>query len=194
MTRAPGQRPDARQDPTPGRGWGWGPILTVPAALIWLATAVAATAGPPGFIRHETPQPLPEVRYLTENGRAGTLDAFRGKVIVLNIWASWCPPCIREMPTLDALQADLGRANLQVVALSIDTGGVPEVRRFFDRIGIRHLAIQVDPTMLAFTNLRLSGLPTTLILDADGRELARLVGPASWNAPEIETFLKAYLR
>ena len=164
------------------------------AALLWLLSPLAAIAGPQGFNVHNAPQDMPEVRFVTEDGTRETLDAFHGKVILLNIWATWCPPCAKEMPTLDALQADLGSAKFEVVTLSIDTGGVPAVRRFFDRIGIKHLTLYVDQTSLAFTNLRIVGLPTTLIVDADGKELARLVGPATWNDPDMEAFLKTYIK
>ncbi len=164
------------------------------AVLLWLAAALPGIAGPQGFAAHDALQEMPEVRFVTQDGTRKTLDGFRGKVIVLNIWATWCPPCIKEMPTLDALQADLGSAKFEVVALSIDTGGVPAVRRFFDKVGIKHLTIHVDQTMLSFTNLRIVGLPTTLIVDGDGRELARLIGPATWNDPDMEAYLKTYIK
>lgn len=164
------------------------------AALLWLATPVPALADPQGFNVHDAPQDLPEVRFVTEDGSRKTLADFHGKVILLNIWATWCPPCVKEMPTLDALQADLGSAKFQVVTLSIDTDGVSVVRRFFDRIGIKQLTMYVDQTSLAFTNLRIVGLPTTLIVDADGRELARLIGPATWNDPDMEAYLKTYIK
>ncbi len=164
------------------------------AALLWLAAPLPALAGPQGFTVHDAPQDMPEVRFLTEDGSRKTLADFRGKVVLLNIWATWCPPCVQEMPTLDALQADLGSAKFEVVTLSIDTGGVPVVRQFYDRVGIRNLGLYVDPTMLTFTNLRVVGLPTTLILGPDGRELARLIGPASWNDPGMKAFLKTYIK
>lgn len=164
------------------------------AVLLWLAAPVAALAAPLGFTIHDTPQDLPEVRFVTEDGARKTLENFRGKVILLNIWATWCPPCVKEMPTLDALQADLGSSKFEVVTLSIDTGGVPAVRKFYDKVGVKNLGLYVDQTMLAFTNLRVAGLPTTLIVGADGRELARLVGPATWNTPDMEAFLKTYIK
>lgn len=164
------------------------------AVLLWLAAPVAALAAPLGFTIHDAPQDLPEVRFVTEDGARKTLENFRGKVILLNIWATWCPPCVKEMPTLDALQADLGSSKFEVVTLSIDTGGVPAVRKFYDKVGVTNLGLYVDQTMLAFTNLRVAGLPTTLIVGADGRELARLVGPATWNTPDMEAFLKTYIK
>ena len=164
------------------------------AVFLCLAAPLPVLAGPQGFTLHDAPQDLPEVRFQTEDGARKTLADFHGKVILLNIWATWCPPCVKEMPTLDALQADLGSAKFQVVTLSIDTGGVPVVRKFYDEHGITHLGLYVDQTALAFTNLRVIGLPTTMILDANGKELARLVGPSTWNSPEMETFLKTFIK
>ncbi len=164
------------------------------AALLWLALTVPGIAGAQGFAVHDAPQDMPEVRFMTEDGSRKTLEAFRGKVILLNIWATWCIPCRKEMPTLDALQADLGSSKFEVVTLSIDKGGVPVVRKFFDEIGIRNLTVYVDQTTLSYTNLRVLGLPTTLIVDADGKELARLIGPATWNAPDMEAFLRTYIK
>ena len=168
------------------------PVLL--AVSHWLAALTPSFAGPQGITSHDTPQDIPEVRFVTEDGTRKTLDAFHGKVILLNIWATWCPPCAKEMPTLDALQADLGNSKFEVVTLSIDTGGVPVVRRFFDKFGLKHLDIATDPTQLSFTNLRVVGLPTTLLINADGKEVGRLIGPAAWNAPDMEAFLKGYIR
>ncbi len=164
------------------------------AAAFWFTSLMPGTAGPHGFTVHDTPQVMPQVRFVTEDGTSKTLDAFHGKVVLLNIWATWCPPCVKEMPTLDALQSDLGSEKFGVVTLSIDTGGVPVVRRFFDKIGIKQLTISVDPTQLSFTNLRIEGLPTTLLINADGKEVARLVGPAVWNTPDMEVFLKGFMK
>jgi hypothetical protein len=99
-----------------------------------------------------------------------------------------------ESQPLDALQADLGSSKFEVVTLSIDKDDVPVVCRFFDEIGIRNLNIYVDQTMLAFSNLRVVGLPTTLIVGGAGRELARLIGRAEWNSPGMEKFLKTFIK
>ena len=162
------------------------------ACAVWCATLTPGIAGPQGFTLYSVPQDMPEVRFVTEDGTRKTLSDFRGKAILVNIWATWCAPCVTEMPTLDALRVDLGGQGFEVVALSIDTGGAPMVRRFFDKVGIKHLNIAVDPTQLAFTNLRTAGLPTTLLINADGKEVGRLIGPAIWNNPEMEAFLKGF--
>ena len=164
-----------------------------PALVAWAMSVSAAFAGPQGFALHDMPQSVINVRYLTEDGSRGDMEDFRGKVILVNVWATWCVPCREEMPTLDALQAELGGDRFEVVALSIDRAGSPVVRRFYDEIGIANLRMYVDKTMLSMTALRTVGLPTTILIDAQGRELGRLVGPAEWDDPEMVSFLRGFI-
>ena len=139
------------------------------------------------------PRPVAEVQFLGAGPRSHTLADFRGKVVLLNIWATWCAPCREEMPALDRLQQTLGGPDFEVVALSIDSGGMDAVRRFYDEIGIRALAPYVDPSMRAGAALRIVGVPATLLLDREGRERWRKVGPETWDAPEIVAALRARL-
>lgn len=141
------------------------------ALLVWALSVGTAFAGPQGFALHDTPQPVINVRFETEDGSRGDMEDFRGKVILVNVWATWCVPCREEMPTLDALQAELGGDRFEVVALSIDRAGSPVVRRFYDEIGVNNLKMYVDKTMLSMTALRTVGLPTTILIDAQGRSL-----------------------
>ena len=163
------------------------------AAALFLASAGTAVAGPQGFAVYDEPQEVANVRFVTEDGTRMEMADFQGKVILLNVWATWCVPCREEMPTLDALQASLGSDRFEVVPLSIDRAGVPPVRRFYDEIGVTHLGMYVDKTMLSATALRTVGLPTTILIDAKGKELGRLVGPADWDDPEMVNFLKGYI-
>lgn len=164
-----------------------------PALVAWILSVGAGFAGPQGFALHDTPQPVINVRYLTENGSRGDMEDFRGKVILVNVWATWCVPCREEMPTLDALQAELGGDDFEVVALSIDRAGSPVVRRFYDEIGVTNLKMYVDQTMLSMTALRAVGLPTTILINAQGQELGRLVGPAEWDEPDMVAFLRGFV-
>jgi len=157
-------------------------------ALLALALfAVPALAAPPPerLAVHDEPRALREIRFQDEAGTVLTLEDFRGKVVVLNLWATWCTPCREEMPTLDALQAQLGGERFEVVALSIDRAGPSVVREFYQEVGIRHLRLYIDPSMRSPAALGVAGIPTTLVVDPDGRELARLVGPADWAAPDM---------
>ncbi|CAN7386502.1 TlpA disulfide reductase family protein [Pararhizobium sp. LjRoot235] len=167
--------------------------------LLFAVLAVLAIAGPgyPGplqsFVLHETPAPVPELQFTDGEGEPLSLAGFRGKVVLLNVWATWCLPCRKEMPTLDRLQAALGGSAFEVVALSIDRGGADAVRKFYAEIGIRHLAIHVDTSSQVGFALATAGLPTTLLIDAEGRELGRLIGPAEWDAPDMVAFLKSII-
>lgn len=163
------------------------------AILIWALSAGSAIAAPQGFVLLETPSPVIKVRYMTGDGQRGDLGDFRGKVVLLNIWATWCVPCREEMPTLDALQAQLGSERFEVVALSIDSAGASAVRRFYDQTKVRNLRLYVDQTMLSMTALRAKVLPTTLLIDARGREIGRLSGAADWNDPKMVAFLRSFV-
>ncbi|HEX4928837.1 MAG TPA: TlpA disulfide reductase family protein [Burkholderiales bacterium] len=142
---------------------------------------------------HPAPRELPRIAFRDGKGRSLTLADFRGKTVLLNVWATWCPPCREEMPSLDRLQKALGGPAFEVVALSIDTGGAAVVERFYKEVGIGALAIHVDSTMRAASELRTPGVPTTLLIDAEGRELGRHAGPATWDDPEVLKLVARYL-
>lgn len=133
---------------------------------------------------HASPRVLPEIAFVDGTGKPVTLANFRGRTLLLNVWATWCPPCREEMPSLDRLQKALGGPRFEVVALSLDAGGAEEVKRFYQEMGIASLAIYVDPGMRATAKLATPGVPTTLLIDAKGRELGRHAGPAQWDGEE----------
>ena len=145
----------------------------------------ATTEPPRRFKPHKEPVPVAEIRFQDARGRELTLANFKGKAVLLNMWATWCPPCRKEMPTLDRLQATLGGPGFEVVALSIDRDGSASVRTFYDEIQIRSLPIYVDPSADAMQKLSIVGVPTTMLIDASGREVWRHVGPETWDAPAI---------
>jgi len=127
------------------------------------------------------------------DGRDLTLADFEGRVVLLNIWATWCPPCREEMPTLDALQARLGGSDFHVLPLSIDRAGLEPVRRFYRETGIRNLDLYIAEDTRAMLALAVVGLPTTILIDRMGRELGRLAGPAEWNSPEAVAQISALI-
>ena len=160
--------------------------------LLVLAVAVGVTGAGLGLYYHGvTPaKEVPNLPFQDGSGRQRTLAEFRGKVVLLNIWATWCAPCREEMPALDRLQAKLGGPEFEVVALSIDQQGPSVVRRFFDEVGIKALRLYVDPTAQAGFKLATVGVPATLLVDRGGREVWRRVGPAKWDAPEVADELR----
>ncbi|MDZ4841882.1 MAG: TlpA disulfide reductase family protein [Alphaproteobacteria bacterium] len=144
------------------------------------------------FIAAREIKPAPLLTFLDEEGTKVTLEKFRGKIVVLNLWATWCTPCVAEMPMLDRLQQQLEGVGVVVVALSIDRGGPDVVREFFDEHEITHLGVYVDPTMRAQSDVSAIGLPTTIIIDREGNDRGRIVGPAEWDDAEAaDLVLKA---
>ncbi len=143
-----------------------------------------------GFLLWDAPRPVPALAFQDGNGQRLGLEAFRGKVVVLNVWATWCGPCRQEMPTLDHLQAKLGGPDLEVLALSVDQAGPKAVREFFQEIGIKRLRLYIDPSAETLNTLNILGLPTTLLIDREGRELGRLVGAATWDSATMSKFLQ----
>lgn len=138
----------------------------------------------------DQPRALPEVRFQGDQGRDLTLGDFRGWVVVLNVWATWCVPCRKEMPTLDRLQARLGGKDFLVVALSLDRKGVEAVRGFYQEVGVENLAIYVDPSGKGSHALAIPGVPTTLLIDREAREVARKMGEAEWDGPEMVSLVE----
>ena len=135
-------------------------------------------------------RPVANVEFEDGEGARRSLVQFRGNVVLLNIWATWCTPCREEMPTLDRLQVKLGGPDFEVVALSIDQQGAAVARDFFKQIGIQALKLYVDSSAQAATKLGTFGLPTTLLIDREGREIGRHTGPAVWDAPEMVELLR----
>lgn len=139
---------------------------------------------------HDRPQSISDIRFKDASGHDLFLERFRTKVVLLNIWATWCVPCRREMPTLDRLQDKLGGPDFEVVALSIDRGGIEEVAKFYAEVGVKYLSMYIDSSGKAARDLGAVGLPTTLLIDRKGREVGRLIGPAEWDTPEMIALIK----
>src|SRR5205807_3331537 len=114
-------------------------------------------------------------------GHTRSLTDFKGRAVLLNIWATWCIPCRKEMPALDRLQAKLGGRDFEVIPLSIDRGGRDVVAKFYAEIGIQNLAIDIDTSAQAVPTLAAVGLPTTLIINRAGYETNRFIGPSEWD-------------
>jgi thiol-disulfide isomerase/thioredoxin len=125
------------------------------------------------------------------DGKPTTIAAFKGKVILLNLWATWCAPCRKEMPDLNALQKELGSDQFEVVALSVDRGSPDKAKQFLTEVGATALNFYHDPTAQAGFSLMAIGMPSTLLFDRDGREIGRLVGPAQWHSKDAKDLIKA---
>lgn len=156
--------------------------------------ADSSKKGLTAFVMKPEPVELPELSFKDGEGKIKTLADFKGKTVLLNLWATWCSPCREEMPSLDRLQADMGGANFEVVALSLDRGGIDASKRFLKQIDVKSLGTYVDASGKASKPLRVIGMPTTLLIDADGREVGRLVGPADWDSPAAKKLIESTLR
>jgi len=153
---------------------------------------VAVDIGDQRFMRWHTPRDLPAITFQDEAGKEMSLTAFRGKVVLLNIWATWCPPCREEMPSLDRLNDKRGGEHFEVVALSIDRD-TALVKPFYEEFGIQALRGYFDPSAQIPNALRAPGVPTTLLIDQEGREIGRAMGPAAWDSAQVEALIDAAL-
>jgi thiol-disulfide isomerase/thioredoxin len=168
--------------------------ITAPGATV-LAQDQPARAGAMREFRPMLPRvEAPELSFVDAEGKDRGLSEFRGKLVLLNLWATWCAPCVREMPSLERLQAKLGGDRFTVLALSQDRGGLFQVRQFYEAQKLKGLDIFVDKTMASARAIKAPGLPTTLLIDPEGREIGRLVGATEWDAPESIDFIQWYLR
>jgi thiol-disulfide isomerase/thioredoxin len=152
-----------------------------------------ATGAMTTFVFKPQPEAVAEVRFLDGAGKETSLAAFKGKVVLLNVWATWCAPCREEMPDLDKLQATLGSDKFQVVALAVDKSGIDGAKKFLADIKTERLQPFADPTAKEGLKLKVIGMPTTILIDAEGREVGRLIGPAKWDSPEARKLIEAQL-
>jgi thiol-disulfide isomerase/thioredoxin len=146
------------------------------------------------FVFRKAPEDLPEVKFQDATGKDRTLADWRGKVVLLNLWATWCLPCRKEMPALDRLQREMASDQFEVVAVSVDRTGLPGARKFLDEAKAEKLALYADGTARLATTLRAAGLPATLLLDREGREIGRLLGPAEWDGEDAKRLIRAALK
>lgn len=135
------------------------------------------------FVIRKVSRQLPDVTFSDGSGRSLTLNHFRGTSILVNVWATWCPPCKEEMASLDHLASLLANKKIKIVPISIDVSGLVVVRPFYKRLGLNNLLIYIDPSKRVMDALGITGIPTTLLIGRDGREIGRMIGPAQWDTP-----------
>lgn len=163
------------------------PAAGVPAgSLKPLATGPLAA-----FLVHETRKEVGAFTFKDGSGKDRTLAEFKGKVVLLNLWATWCAPCRKEMPDIAKLQKELGGKDFEVVAVSLDIKGPEASAAFLKDVGAENLTLYLDTASKSLTALQALGLPATLLIDRDGKEAGRLLGPADWASPEAVALIKA---
>jgi thiol-disulfide isomerase/thioredoxin len=142
---------------------------------------------------HEAPRDALSTPFLTEDGAETTLPAIAartGRVTVANLWATWCGPCRKEMPSLDRLRAALAPDGIDVIAVNVERKGLIKARNFYGKYGIESLEVFADQDGELPRRLGVIGYPVTLVLDAEGREIARMQGDAEWDSPEAQALLR----
>lgn len=151
--------------------------------------AVAAMRGA------DTPQSMTSLSFTGPDGKPVRLEDFKGKTLLVNLWATWCLPCREEMPALDALQAKKGGDDFKVVTINIDTGDETKPRTFLNEIGVKSLELYRDPSMGVFNDLKRKnlafGLPVTMLVDKEGCQIAAMNGPAEWSGEDASRFIDA---
>ena len=176
--------------------------LAVLLAGAMLASAPAPAAeGPPlkgrfadAFQMPDQPRPAPDATFRTRDGEAVQLADFKGQVVLVNFWATWCPPCVEEMPTLDGLQQALGGEEFQVLAVSEDRAGLSKVEPFLrDELNLQALSIYLDSDGSLAQAFGLRGMPTTYLLNAKGQVVGGLEGPADWNSDAARALMQYYI-
>jgi len=166
-------------------------LLSIPLLSLFLldSQANADKVLPSGFERVEGNHPAPNTAFFDQNGRQIKVQDFRGKVVIVNIWATWCAPCVKEMPSLARLAAQLPATQFAFVAVSQDKGGQALTKPFMDRLGISELSIYFDPAGRVFRDYGGRGMPTTFIIDQKGIVISRLEGTAEWDTESVKSYL-----
>ena len=145
----------------------------------------------------KSPLKLPALAMQDAQGKPLTLEHWRGRTVLLNLWATWCVPCRKEMPALDALQHRLGGPGFEVVAVNIDTRDPDKPKAWLNEVGVTKLAYYADPSAKTFQDLkgvgRAFGMPTTLLIDPAGCEIGSIAGPAEWASDDAIKLIQAAL-
>ena len=161
------------------------------ASLILFSVQPAAALAEGGTFRfgiHSTAKEMPKIVFEDAVGTQLTLADFEGKYVLLNIWATWCPPCRKELPDLQGLQQKLGGDQFQVIALSTDTGRFANVQRLYQELDLNEDGVFIDEIGSVGRKLGVFAMPTTLLIDPEGREIGRNPGPADWDSAQAVEF------
>lgn len=145
------------------------------------------------LVFHPEPVAVPETGFTDFDGAAMDLSQYEGKIVVLNFWATWCGPCKHEMPMLSALQSEMGGPDFDVVTLATGRNPAPAMQRFFASVEVDNLPLHRDPQQAIARAMGVLGLPTTVILNRQGQEVARMQGDADWSSDSAKAILRALI-
>lgn len=168
-------------------------LLLLPSALSTARAEPAADQTPLGqFVPSSPPRPAPQIHFTDADGKAVSLGDFAGRLVLVNLWATWCAPCRREMSSLDRLQTRLGD-NITILAISEDMGGDKAVAPFVAKLGLKALKTYLDPKNAVGQAFKVEGLPTSFLVDRQGRVLGRVEGEADWDSPKMLAVIKPFV-
>jgi thiol-disulfide isomerase/thioredoxin len=166
---------------------------TAPAVAASGVTRELATGALAAFLVKPDRRPVPDIAFQDGSGKPLKLSDWKGKVVLVNLWATWCAPCRKEMPDLAELQKELGSDQFEVLAISVDRKGAEASSAFLKDTGADNLKLYIEPTTAIVGELQAIGLPVTILVDRKGNEIGRLLGPADWSSPEAKALIKAAL-
>lgn len=150
----------------------------------------AKDAGLAKLVPSENAPALPETTFTDRDGGTHSFADYKGKVILVNFWATWCAPCREEMPSLDALQSELGGEDFQVVTIATGRNPPEKIDKFFEETGVENLPVLLDPKQKLARDMGVVGLPVSVLIDRDGNEVARLVGDADWSSDAAKDVIR----
>ena len=171
--------------------WGRAALL----AMLIAAGGFGASAGDAALgelTAVSPPQPAPAISFADADGRSFELGDFAGKLLLVNLWATWCAPCLKEMPSLERLQDRLGET-IRVIAISQDRGGAKAVEPFVARLGLKSVKVYLDPKSAVGRAFKVEGLPASFLIDREGKVVGRVDGEAAWDSPEMLKALEPFV-
>jgi thiol-disulfide isomerase/thioredoxin len=166
---------------------------TAAVAAVWptKVTKDLAAGDLAAFVIRPERQEVSDIRFTNEKNEEVNLSQWRGRVVLINLWATWCAPCRKEMPALAALQKQLGGKDFEVVAISVDRKGADASAAFLIENNAATLGLYTDPSAAALDQLQAVGMPASVLVDRRGREIGRLLGPADWSGTDALKLIKA---
>lgn len=161
------------------------------------AVGAAAVGQVAALLPADPPQSLKSLAFSAPDGKPSGIADHAGKLLLVNLWATWCAPCRAEMPELDALQKEMGGEKFEVLAVNVDAGGDAKPKKFLEETGVKSLGFYRDPTMALFNEVKKRGLalglPVTMLVDGDGCLLGHMNGPANWSSPDAKKVVETAL-
>ncbi|HQU68489.1 MAG TPA: TlpA disulfide reductase family protein [Albidovulum sp.] len=173
------------------------------AVVLYTALGLGANAGAAADIAglregsmlklavHEAPVEVPATSFTDAEGAEHGFADWKGKVVLVNFWATWCAPCRKELPALDALNRDLGGDDFAVVTIATGRNPQPAITRLFDEVGVKTLPVYLDPKLQLSREMGVLGLPVSILLNREGQEVARMSGDAEWDSDSARAIVAA---